>query len=101
MTDMVVAEVLSGARSEAHAEELREQLLGFKVLSLGGLGGFEAAAQIYRDCRRGGLTLRKLSDCLIAAPTIAASAELLHADADFDRIARCTELAIYSPRTDR
>lgn len=96
VTEVVVAEVLAGARDEAHADELREQLLGFPVLGLGGLAGFEAAAQVLRDCCRRGLTVRRLADCLIAVPTIAAGAALLHADADFDRIARCTDLRIHA-----
>ena len=95
VTEVVVAELLAGARTEAHHESLREQVLAFPVLSLGGLDGFEAAAEVFRACRRDGRTPRGIADCLVAAPAIAAGAPLLHADADFDRMARCTALEVH------
>ncbi len=95
VTEQVVLEVLAGARSERHLNELRSQLLGFPVLPLEGLGDYEEAASIYRSCRRNGETIRKLSDCLVAVPVIHAGAELLHNDSDFDAIARHSDLRIY------
>lgn len=47
----------------------------------------EEAASLYRTCRRHGETVRKLIDCLIAAPAIRADIPILHADADFDVLA--------------
>ena len=88
-------EILAGARSPAEASELRDRLLSFPVLRLDALQGFEAAAALYRGCRSAGETPRSLADCLIAIPVIEAGAELLHADADFDLIARHTELRIH------
>ena len=48
-------------------------------------------------CRREGETVRKLMDCLIAAIAIRAGVPILHNDADFDALARHTELRIYRP----
>ena len=48
----------------------------------------------YRTCRRNGDTVRKLVDCLIAAVAIRADVELLHADADFEALARHTPLRL-------
>jgi predicted nucleic acid-binding protein len=45
--------------------------------------------------RRAGVTIRKTLDCLIAVPCVRAEAPLLHADADFDRLASCTALRLY------
>jgi predicted nucleic acid-binding protein len=45
--------------------------------------------------RRSGVTIRKTLDCLIAVPCVRTAAPLLHADADFDRLATCTPLRIY------
>ena len=56
--------------------------------------GVTAAAALYRTCRRGGETVRKLIDCLIAATAIRSGVAVLHADADFDTLARQTELRI-------
>ena len=55
---------------------------------------YEEAAARYRACRRMGATVRKLIDCLIAAQAIRAGVSILHADADFDTLARHTELMI-------
>lgn len=97
VTEMIVAEVLVGARDDHHREHLRTRLLAFPVLTLGGLPGFEAGADLYRSCRRAGVTVRRLADCLIAVPAIAAGAQILHQDADFDQIARRSPLEILSP----
>ena len=94
VTEVVVMEVLAGARSPRHEHALRSQLLSLPVLRLGGLADFEAAAELFRRCRQAGETLRRLVDCLIAVPVIAADATLLHADTDFDRLARHTPLRI-------
>lgn len=94
VTEVVVAEVLSGARSEPHRRSLRGRLLEHDVLSLGGLGGFEEAAELYRAARAQGVTVRYLTDCLVAVPAIRAGAPLLHSDRDFDHLARVSDLVI-------
>ena len=94
MTEIIVMELLAGARSGTAVRELRSRLLGFKVLPLEGLADFEEASLIYRTCRDAGQTLGSLSDCLIAVPVIRAGAALLHNDADFTSIARHAPLQI-------
>jgi predicted nucleic acid-binding protein len=86
-------EILAGARNEQHLTDLRG-LLASTTLITTQPSDYEEAAAIYRACQRNGDTPRKLIDCLIAAITIRADAELLHADADFDAIARSTALKI-------
>lgn len=99
VTEIVVAEVLAGARSAAHAEELRGVLLGFTLLPLRGLDGYERAAALYRTCRAEGETLRSIADCLVAVPAIEAGAPVLHADRDFAMLARHTRLEVVSVDT--
>lgn len=94
VTEVVVAEVLSGARSERHRRSLRAGLLDHDVLSLGGLAGFEEAAELYRSARAQGVPVRYLTDCFIAVPAIRAGAPLLHSDRDFDNLARVSDLVI-------
>jgi predicted nucleic acid-binding protein len=94
ITEVVMMEVLAGARSRAHARQLRGRLLAFPVLRLRGLIDYEAAAELYRLCRAAGETIRKLTDCLIAIPTIEAGATLLQSDRDFDILARHTPLRL-------
>lgn len=88
VTEVVIMELLAGAPSERELGDLRSRLLAFPVLTLGGLAGYEAAASIFRACRQAGERIRRLTDCLVAVPTIRAGATLLHADADFETIAR-------------
>ena len=89
--DVVVMEVLAGARDDAHLQSLRRLLAGATMLSLVPLD-YEDAATLYRTCRREGVTVRRLVDCLIAAVAIRTGASVLHQDADFAGLARCTRL---------
>jgi predicted nucleic acid-binding protein len=94
VTEIVVMEVLAGARSETHLADLRARLVAFPMFRLEGLADFEEAAIVYRACRAAGETLRGLTDCLIAVPVIRADATLLHNDADFNVIAKHAGLRI-------
>lgn len=84
-------EILAGARNEQHLSDLRGLLARASLLSCDATD-FEEGAALYRSCRREGETVRKLIDCLIAATAIRASASVLHADTDFDVLARHTAL---------
>jgi predicted nucleic acid-binding protein len=92
-TGVVVLEVLAGARDERHARDLRRLLARCELLRLQEPSDHEAAAVLYRTCRRAGQTIRRLPDCLIAAVAIRAGAQLLHQDSDFDVIALHSPLA--------
>lgn len=94
ITEPVVMEVLAGATSRLHAKQLRTQLVGFPLASVGGLAGFEEAAALYRACRDAGEQLRRTTDCLIATAALRAGASVLHLDRDFDTIARHSDLRI-------
>lgn len=96
-TGMVVLEILAGARDQRHAEELRALLARCRFLTLEEPSDHEAAAALYRACRRQGSTVRRLPDCLIAAVAIRNDAAVLHADADFDALARHTTLSVLEP----
>lgn len=93
-TDVIAMEILAGARDDANRDWLRRLLYGLEFLAVDGPADYEQAAELYRLCRRGGETPRKLSDCLIAAVAIRNDAELLCEDADFDVIARHAPLRL-------
>jgi predicted nucleic acid-binding protein len=93
-TDVVAMEILAGARDDADRDRLRRLLYGRRFLAVEGPADYEPAAELYRRCRRGGETPRKLTDCLIAAVAIRNDAELLCADADFQTIARHAPLRL-------
>jgi predicted nucleic acid-binding protein len=89
-------EILAGARDEGHLNDLRG-LLARAVLVPTEATDYEEAATLYRTCRRDGETVRKMIDCLIAAIAIRADLPILHADTDFDVLARHTALQIEQP----
>jgi predicted nucleic acid-binding protein len=91
--DLVRMEVLAGARSDEHLRDLRGLLARASIIATEPTD-YEDAAALYRTCRRGGATVRKLIDCLIAAVAIKADIPVLHADADFDVLAHHTQLRI-------
>lgn len=95
-TDVVVMELLAGATTHEGTVQLRRLLLRFQHLPVEGLADYEAAADLYRRCRAGGETVRKLTDCLIAVVAVRNGAALLHRDHDFEVIARHTPLRLAS-----
>jgi predicted nucleic acid-binding protein len=96
LTDVIFTEILQGLRSDDEAEVVERHLRAFPVLRLEGLDDFTLAASLYRRARQEGVTIRNTLDCLIAAPCVRTGAPLLHADADFDRLASCSSLRIFS-----
>jgi predicted nucleic acid-binding protein len=91
--DPIRMELLAGARDERHLNDLRRLLARASVLPTAS-GDYENAAVLYRACRQSGATVRKLIDCLIAAVAIRADVPILHADADFDTLARHTPVRV-------
>ena len=97
VTEPVVMEVLAGARSDARENDLRRLLLRFELVAVDPTADFEAAARIYRRCRRAGVTPRGLIDCLIAAVAWRRGAILLAQDVDLHRVAQMIGVAIDVP----
>jgi predicted nucleic acid-binding protein len=94
--DPIRMEVLAGARDESHLNGLRRLLARATVIEVVP-ADYEDAAALYRTCRHRGETVRKLIDCLIGAVAIRAGAQVLHADSDFEALARHTPLALDRP----
>lgn len=92
--DVVWMEVVAGARDEAHLHSLRQSLARATLLPTYRTD-YDAAAALYRRCRRQGTTIRSMLDCLVATVAIRNGVPVLHADRDFDALARHTELEVY------
>lgn len=88
VTEPVLMEVMAGARDDQRERALRRLLLRFDLLAFDTAADFDAAARIYRRCRRAGVTPRGMVDCLIASVARRHEATLLAHDADISRIAR-------------
>ena len=96
ITDAISMAILAGARDEHHLTQLRGLLARATVLATTP-ADYDHAAALSRTCRRNGETVRKLIDCLSAAVTIQSDAQIVHADTDFDTLARHTQLRIHTP----
>ncbi len=94
--DPVRMEIFAGARDDAHLADLRRLLARASEIGVGP-ADYDRAAAIYRTCRRRGATVRSLVDCLIASLALREDLELLHADADYEVIARCSPLRLSEP----
>jgi hypothetical protein len=89
----VVQEVLQGLRAGPVSDAFRDGFLAIpRVSDPVPLELYVAAADIYRQGRRKGLTIRSATDCLIAAIAIRNGIPVWHRDRDFEAIARFTAL---------
>jgi len=89
-----ITEILQGIRIDQEYRQVKKALLSFPLLSLQGTESYVAAAELYRACRKKGLTIRGTIDLLIAQTAIENHAGLLHNDRDFDALARISGLKI-------
>ena len=95
LVDIVYCEVLQGIRDEDAYHRTRRSLLAHPILRPRSLETFETAANLYREARRRGLTVRRSVDCVIAATCLETGSELYHNDRDFDAIAQVSDLTIH------
>ncbi len=100
ITQMIYLEVLQGVSSDRQLAATR-RVLGAQtmLLPLDSLGTFETSAALYRRARQRGLTIRKSTDCLIAAMALENGAVLVHNDRDFLSLAQAVPELIVFPRS--
>jgi predicted nucleic acid-binding protein len=91
-TGIVRMELLRGASPAIH-DELRASLDELPLLMIEE-ADFDMASELYRVCRAAGAMVRNSIDCLIAAQCIRTGTPLLHADADFDKLAALSDLRV-------
>lgn len=94
VSEPIIAEVAAGSRDDRREGQLRRLLARFELLSFDATSDFDGAVDIYRHCRRRGVTPRGLLDCMIAAVALRYRAELLAHDVDLARIAAVMPLAL-------
>ncbi|MHC9544403.1 MAG: PIN domain nuclease [Vulcanimicrobiota bacterium] len=95
LSDLILTEILQGFRHDKDFVSARRHLLRFPTFGLKGIESSISAAQIYRACRKNGLTIRSTVDCIIAQTAIENRLILLHHDNDFETIASVCALKIY------
>lgn len=87
ISDLILMEILQGIKLETDFQKVKEHLLSFPVFALKSTASYIKAANIYRECRKKGVTVRKSIDCIIAQTAIENKLLLFHNDKDFDLIA--------------
>jgi predicted nucleic acid-binding protein len=85
--DIVLLEVLQGARDEAQAIRIERDLRQFQVEAMMSGDLAVRAARNYRTLRERGVTIRKTVDVIIATFCVDRKHALLHDDRDFDAFA--------------
>jgi len=84
---VILTEVLQGIRNDKEYKRT-ESALSDLILFPMVYETFLLAANIYRNLRGQGITIRNSVDCMIAAVCMENNAHLLHNDRDFDLIAQ-------------
>jgi predicted nucleic acid-binding protein len=92
--DIVLTEILQGARDDTHATRLEAALRQFPVVAIVGSHLAAKAASNYRVLRAAGFTLNKIADLFIGTYCIEHGHELLQRDADFEPMARVCGLQL-------
>lgn len=95
ISNYILAETLQGFKHNGEFETARSHLLNLPILELATPELYISAAQLYRTCRKRGITIRKTVDCLIAQTAIEHGVPLLHNDKDFNQIASLSSLQIF------
>lgn len=94
LTPTIIQEILQGLKTEKDFNEKKRVLLSFNIVKDNHLQLSIAAAKLYFDLRKKGLTIRKSTDCLIAQTAIENNLLLVHNDNDFEKIARGSSLRV-------
>ena len=81
--DVVLLEILQGARDELHAVRLERRLREFRVVPFFDGNLASQAARYFRQLRSLGIAIRKANDLIIATFCIEGGHSLLHNDRDF------------------
>ena len=85
--DLVLLEVLRGARHDRDAQRLERTLRQFAVVPMMSEAIAQEGARIYRTLRADGITIGKTVDLIIATFCLMGDHHLLHSDRDFTPIA--------------
>ncbi len=88
LTSLIYFEVLQGVKNQNTHDKIKYILSQQTFFHLHNKNkSYEQAADIYRQCRKQGVTIRSTVDCLIAQCAIENDLILLHNDKDFSQIA--------------
>jgi predicted nucleic acid-binding protein len=91
----IIKEILQGIRQEEQFSKIKKNLDRLLCLQIDAKEAVFGAAELYRNLRKKGITIRIPNDCLIAFYAISFDVELVHKDSDFDLMIDHTPIKIY------
>ena len=97
MVGPVRQELLSGIKSQAQFELLRDHLRAFPDLALDE-ADYEGAAEAFNRCRQKGIQGSN-TDFLLCAIALRRDLDIFTTDRDFDHYAKVLRLKLYRPRS--
>jgi predicted nucleic acid-binding protein len=92
--DLILLEVLQGARDDAHAGRIERGLRQYPIVAMLDDRIAVHAAHNYRRLRNHGITVRKTIDMIIGTFCVEGGHVLLHEDRDFDPMTRLLGLRV-------
>ena len=95
LTPTIIQEILQGVRTEEEFTKKQRVLESYNLLKPDWEKTSIAAAKLYFDLRKKGVTIRKSTDCLIAQIAIQNDVLLVHIDSDFELIAQNSSLRTF------
>ena len=95
LTPTIIQEILQGVRTEEEFTKKQRVLESYNLLKPDWKTTSIAAAKLYFDLRKKGVTIRKSTDCLIAQIAIQNDVLLVHIDYDFELIAQNSSLRTF------
>jgi predicted nucleic acid-binding protein len=93
--DLILLELLQGARDDAHAARIERDLRCFTIISMLNENLATEAARYYRRLRALGVTIRKTADMIIGTFCLMGGHSLLHDDRDFEPMASHLGLRVF------
>ena len=95
LTPTIIQEILQGVRTEQEFIQKQRVLQSYNLLKSDWDTTSTAAAKLYFNLRKKGITIRKSTDCLIAQVAIENDVLLVHIDSDFELIAQNSSLRTF------
>lgn len=90
---LVMTEILQGIKDDLQYSKTKKYLSNLIYIPMSS-NTFVLAADVYRQIRKKGITIRNSIDCLIAAVCIEQKVSLLQNDKDFQKIKRYCDLQL-------
>ncbi len=84
-TEIIIMEILQGTKEDGAFFKIKSFMESLPLIQIT-YDDYIEAANIYRTCRKKGITIRTSADCLIAAVAMNHNLELFSNDRDFDNI---------------